>query len=280
MTIPDIAKAFTMLTQFPKTGETHSLGETDAAPGSAPATIKCNNGKWVGSRTGMQGDDPELCNHPTFTVNRPMITLPNIGQTADKVFNRIIPAPNGDCKIVVYPQQQSFSDYNMTILGSASAIACGLNAGSKLDGTTIGVSSGNDSTSGQNAAFVPAPPEKPFAPLTKDSAVCIGFTKTKDTLCLPAGTYVNQDGGLGFDLNYGISLTVPSSKYSLTMSFATEPGTRGPTRPFSQTYNSNQKAKNRAVGISKNFGAMHVPSIDGSMKVASPSDPPVACLFT
>ena len=281
MTIPDMAKAFTMLDK-PPSGDslkTDTSGEVNAA--KVPASITCNNGPWEPTRFGMQGDNPDLCNHPKFAINRPKITLPIINQTADKVFNRIIPAPNGDCKIVVYPEQQSFPDYNMTILGSASAIACGLNAGSKLDGTTIAVSNGSDSTSGQNGAFVGAPAQKPFAPITKDQAVCIGFSNTQNTLCLPAGTYQNQDGGLGFDLVYGNSLTVPGPKYSLTTSFTTLPGEHGGGgRPVSNTYNSNTQSSNPAIGISEDFEDIHNPNMDGSFKVASPSDPPAVCLFT
>ena len=59
---------------------------------------------------------------------RQLITLSNIGVSADKVFNRIIPAPNGDCKLVAHPGDAVFSDYNVTMNGLPSAIACGLTA--------------------------------------------------------------------------------------------------------------------------------------------------------
>ena len=104
MSIPDIAKAFTMLDAPPSGNsiQTTVIGGSLAA--NAVASIECNNKPGALSKYGWEGDKPTLCNHPTFSINRKLITLPIINQTADKVYDRIIPAPNGKyCKIVVFP---------------------------------------------------------------------------------------------------------------------------------------------------------------------------------
>ena len=318
MTIPDMAKAFTMLDKVPATTpDTQPIAVSSGGGGhsgldrraTAPATIACNNGAYHNTKDGMEGDDPTLCNHPTFTINLPLITLPNIDQTADQVLKRIIPAPNGDCKIVVYPEQQSFPDYGMTILGSASAIACGLNAGSTLVGDTIPVGSvttlapssattgavpvsdGSQSTNGENGAFVAAPPEAPFAPINSTQAVCIGFSNTANDLCLPAGTYGNQDGGLGFTLSDAISLTVPSGTgYSLTAKYtpAKNPNSDSSSdgggasshvskRDVSNVYSVDTQS---SIQLKNDFTQISNPGSGGTFVIASPSDPPAVCLFT
>ena len=317
MSIPDMAKAFTMLDPVPPPdNDPPPVGSNPVGGGrpnpnrrsTPPATIACNNkNNWVNTKNGMQGDDPELCNHPVFTVNLPEITLPNIGQTADQVLKRIIPAPNGDCKIVVYPQDQSFPMYGMDIIGSASAIACGLNSGSTLQGTaipvgnattppvpstsTVSVSNGSQSTNGENGAFVAAPPAQPFAPITNSQAVCIGFSNTANDLCLPAGTYQNQDGGLGFTLSDGNSLSVPpGTGYSLTTSYTPErnPNIIPPTAGGGGRPNPNKRsgagnkytASSTDVQVKEDFMGISYPNSKGTFVIASPSDPPAVCLFT
>ena len=280
MSIPNIAKAFTML-DAPPSGDsiqTTVIGGSLAA--NAVASIECNNKPGAPSKYGWEGDKPDLCNHPKFSINRSLITLPIINQTADKVYNRIIPAPNGDCKIVVFPETQAYPDYNMTITGAAASIACGLNPSTNVNGTVMTVSSGNTSTSGQNGASVPAPPSTPFAPITKDEAVCLGFSNTANTLCLTNGTYTNQDGGLGFNSVYVNSVTVPNSKFSLITKFTTLPGLHGGGgQAAGNTYTSNTQSK-EAQGISEDFENIHNPATKGSFIIESPSDPPVVCLFT
>ena len=330
MTIPDMAKAFTMLDKVPPPSsnpDPNPIGSNGPVGGGRPnpnrrdtpaATIACNNGKWQNTKNGMQGDDPELCNHPVFTINLPAITLPNIAQTADQVLKRIIPAPGGDCKIVVYPEEQSFPNYGLIILGSASAIACGLNVASTLTGniippdgdtttsspttatvaptttpfsnSTVPISSGSQSTNGENGAFVAAPPAQPFAPITSSDAVCIGFSNTQNTLCLPAGTYGNQDGGLGFTLSDANSITVPGPGFSLTAEYYPEPdpqhGAPGPgmgggnhitKRSIRDTYSGSTSNND---DLDADFKGISNPNSKGTFVIHSPSDPPSVCLFT
>ena len=75
----------------------------------------------------------------TDTLPREMIHLPNINDTADKIFTRIIPAPNGDCKLIAYPGDQYFPNYNFTMNGLPSAITCGLTAAINVTGTAVSV---------------------------------------------------------------------------------------------------------------------------------------------
>ncbi len=85
MAITDMAKTF------------HINGTDEEANAKAVATINCNNKPqyWapgVGGKNGgtLMGDDPTICNQPTFAVNRALIKLREIGQTADKVIHRMI----------------------------------------------------------------------------------------------------------------------------------------------------------------------------------------------
>lgn len=58
-----------------------------------------------------------------------------INETASSVFNRIIPAPGGDCKLIdAASNAQSFPLYNLTITGLPVSIACKL-TGSASDST-------------------------------------------------------------------------------------------------------------------------------------------------
>lgn len=109
MTIKAISKEFHVVDE-------HKEGDG----GDKVATIKCHNSKGVpGPRgTTFGADSPKQCNDPTFHINRlecvshghavltrnsrELIHLPNIDETADKVFDRIIPAPNGDCKLIAH----------------------------------------------------------------------------------------------------------------------------------------------------------------------------------
>jgi len=122
MIIPDMATAF----QFNGT-----VG--------ALAVFDCHNGKWVlighSAAAGWDGDNPKWCNHPQFSISRDF-TLPVTNETASSVFDRIVPAPGGDCKLVdAASNAQSFPFYNLTITGLPVSIACNSTASSS--GSTL-----------------------------------------------------------------------------------------------------------------------------------------------
>ena len=69
------------------------------------------------------------CHNATFSIQRPLINVPVINETADKVYSQIIPAPGGDCKLLSDPSGGvHIPGLGITITGRAVAIACNLTA--------------------------------------------------------------------------------------------------------------------------------------------------------
>ena len=172
----------------------------------------------------------QLCYNPFFSINRAMITIPVINQTADQVYNRLLPQPGGDCKIVSDVSGRAYPEYNITFTGAPVAIACNLSASMNINGTATLINgtanptngtanpftaqrpaltgSGNSSTDG-SVHSVAVPPPSPFAQvLNASNAVCLGSPST--TYCFPNGTYSNQQGSFGFDSSKVNSLTLPT----------------------------------------------------------------------
>lgn len=130
-----------------------SYSDDDTANGDGDgsdqiAIINCNNKKGNASAFGRwPGDDTSRCNHPSFQLNRNMITLPFINQTADKIYDRMNPSPNGDYNLVndvVY--SLNIPEYNMTITGLPVAIARGLSAAEAIGGTVVPLDPTNNIT--------------------------------------------------------------------------------------------------------------------------------------
>ncbi|KAL2042086.1 hypothetical protein N7G274_005274 [Stereocaulon virgatum] len=189
MTIKDMVANFDVVNEHKKGDGADKL-----------ATITCHDtAPLPAGRAGViGGDNPKWCNKPEFAINRPLIHLPKIGDTADRVYNRIIPATNGDCKLVTYPGSQYFESYKVTLTGLPSAIACGLNNLVNLDGTEVpvngdqpGGTDGSQSTDGQGGAIVKAQPPALFKPLAQTDYAYI-FHGSDQPFCLPpavAGAY-------------------------------------------------------------------------------------------
>ena len=144
MTIPDIAAAFGNASSFDK--------DLNA---SAVAQITCGN--FENSHVEMTRSGPEWstsdnndCTHPNFHLNRDLILLPNINQTAGEVYNQIIggPGQGNTCKIIDNADNPvTVPNYGITVQGLPVAIACGINAtipdestvsGSSATATSIG----------------------------------------------------------------------------------------------------------------------------------------------
>lgn len=156
--------------------------------------------------------------------SRKNIKLDTFDQTADKLYSRILPNKGGDCKLVTYPGDMKYPDYDLTISGEPSAIACGIKEGINLQGNTLDndaieegpASDGDQSTTGQDGAYVKPPPATPFAPLPKEKFLCIYKDGEKGT-CWPPGTYSSQ-GGLGFESKTVNSVSLPENPgWSLTV---------------------------------------------------------------
>lgn len=197
MTIPDMVNAFYTITpNIPHDGD------------DQVATINCHNAVAPHDNLGGPDDpDSDYCLKPSYYINLDLITLPVLNQTATQVKARLYPAPNADCRVVVYPEGQSFPKYNLTVSGLPSSIACGIHPGTNvsgalvnLDGSSGGgaslVSNAANSTGNTGAAYIAPPPKSKLAPLTvAQGAICLGDTK-KQTLCLPPGKYGVQSGTL------------------------------------------------------------------------------------
>lgn len=76
MTLPEIANAFY---------DIDDPANSNNGDGSNQiATINCNNKKGEANAFGgWAGDDPTQCNHPSYQLNRQLITLPMLNKTAD-----------------------------------------------------------------------------------------------------------------------------------------------------------------------------------------------------
>ncbi|MCJ1475097.1 hypothetical protein MMC13_003757 [Lambiella insularis] len=219
MTIPDMAASFKSIDPWAGTANSGAVPQI--------ATITCTN------RGGKN------CEEPAFRLDRTMITLPNIGQTADKVYGRIINAQGqGDCKIVAASMSgMNFPDYNYTLLNTPVSIACGISTvnvdanalpyGSLPGGNGATLSNINpapQSASGNN--FNPASQSTdgnggeaqtaftgtvaPFQPLlSSTNGLCL--TGSKGDICLPNGTYTPQTGKMGYNSQYTTGMTLPPS---------------------------------------------------------------------
>lgn len=255
MSLKEIAAAFTVV----------DIKRNDVDSNKHIAAINCNNRGQRNTKYGPVGDDPDLCNHPTYTINRDLIVLPGLNQTATEIYNRIIPAPGGDCKLLAYPGDQYFPSHNFTISGLPDAIACGLTSALNISGvavplnTSLGsdlppptvVSNGTDSTNGQNGAYIAPPPPSPFQPLLSSSYACLAVSPTSPAVCLPPGTYTPpHTSSLEIDLVHVTTLTFPPTSssngkpgpdsWSISLKAHTVPGIRGPPRPITRNYTTNQ----------------------------------------
>ncbi|MCJ1382769.1 hypothetical protein MMC17_005882 [Xylographa soralifera] len=215
MTIPDMAAAFTAI--------------VDNSEGSHPsgtpqiATITCAD-PYKHMRTDpFEGE--AVCVKSGFVLDRTMITLPNIGQTAYDVHPRIINSQGwGDCKMVAASLSgMSFPDYNYTLLNTPVSIACGIgqvnvgaNAlpwGSFTGGNIASLSNpANQSTDG-NGGEAQTSFTGTVAPfqslLSSTNGLCL--SGTQGSICLPNGTYTPQTGSLGYNSQYTTAMTLPSS---------------------------------------------------------------------
>lgn len=286
MTLPEIANAFYDINDPKNSGD----GSNQIA------TINCNNKKGMQNRWGQSlGDDMSKCNHPSFQLNRPLITLPVIGQTADKVYSRIIPAPGGDCKLVSDAANSlNIPDYNMTITGQPVAIACGLSAALEIGGTVIplnpsnnnltiaSVSSGTNSTDGQNGHQLAAPAPIPFQSLLNaTTAVCL--SGPGGGLCVPSGQYDIQRGSLGFDSSKVDTLNMPAGASIRWYDTQAAMPHAGPTQSL-VSYTTNQTSADThfaaAMASAPTSGPNGAGSSWNATLPAGMPDQPVICLFT
>ena len=257
------------------------------------ATVKCNNKKGTSNAFGgWEGNDPGKCANPSFLLNRALITLPFINETADKIYDRIIPNPGGDCKLVNNAATDlNIPEYNLTIRGQPVAIACNVSASEVIDGTVIpldttsnqtptNVSAANSSTDGLAGHQISVPAPTPFAALLNStSALCLNGQG--GVLCLPNGTYAVQQGTLGFTLSGIDTLTMPAGASMRWWEI-------GPSTPHfgaSKTlvaFANNQTADNKwfAKSMASMSGQANGSPPPWNVSLPGIPAPPVVCLFT
>jgi len=285
MTLPEIANSF------------YNVDEPNGGGGDGSnqmAIIKCNNKKGhANAFGGWPGDDTSKCNHPSFQLNRKMITLPVINIAADEIYNRIIPNPGGDCKLISdAANSQNIPEYNLTITGQPVAIACNLSAAEVIGETVIPleptssitathVSAGNSSTDGQNGHQISVPAPSPFEKLLNSTnAICL--SGPGGSLCVPTGQYDTQRGGLGFDSSQADTLAMPSGA-SISWNEFAQTGPHGlgggPTLIKTMTnQTANPSFKQRMASQAHN-GPNGAAAIWNATLPGIP-EPEVVCLFT
>lgn len=281
VTIPDMVAAF----QFSWSSNPSSV-----------ATVVCQNSTKNHGDIHSTSDEPIICSDATFTLSRDF-TLPMINQTAASIYDRIIPAPGGDCKLVDSASNaQSFPIYNLTITGLPVSIACNLTANAADDtaipnsltlaangyGNTsnIYISPANESTSGTAGAYVSPPPAVPFAGgFNSTNSVCIS-SPTSATFCLPNGTYDQPTGLMGYTITSANAVTIPAD-CSLTLQQAQKPR-EAKLDPNIFTTSQDSSSSSFAAAIKDLSGGAN-PSNPPQLSISIPStvvEPVAACFFT
>ena len=257
------------------------------------ATMKCNNKKGTGNAFGgWEGNDPGKCANPSFQLNRALLTLPFINETADKIYDRIIPNPGGDCKLVNNAATDlNIPEYNLTIRGQPVAIACNVSASEVIDGTVIpldptsnqtptNVSAANSSTDGLAGHQISVPAPTPFAALLNStSALCLNGQG--GVLCLPNGTYAVQQGTLGFTLSGIDTLTMPAGASMRWWEVGPSTPHYGPSKTL-VAFANNQTADNKwfAKSMASISGQANGSPAPWNVSLPGIPAPPVVCLFT
>ena len=278
ITLPELASSFYNL------DDPANAGKGDGS--DQIATLKCNNVKGVANAFGgWEGSDPGICSSPSFALNRAMITLPVLNETADKIYPRIIPNPGGDCKLINNAAtDMNIPEYNLTIRGQPVAIACNVSASEVIDGdivpigptnnqTPTNVSSANSSTDGLAGHQLSVPAPTPFAALLNStSALCLNGQG--GVLCLPNGTYDVQRGSLGFTISEIDTLTMPAGSSMRWWEIGQSMPHSGPSKTL-VAFAENQTADNK-------WFAKSMASLPGQWNASVPGvpTPPVICLFT
>ena len=252
---------------------------------------------------------------PTFQLNRNLITIPVIGQTADVVFNRLIPNPGGDCKIIEDPGTYQYAQYNLSVSGAPVAIACNVTSTGTTDGTsnlvanmtaqgalstartgpgtgsvdgtgTVSVNGtwasgppvmANSSTDGQDHRTVP-PPQPPLGlPTTLNSSNAVCMSGPSSGQCFPTGTFQTQQGSLGFNSSDATNLSMPTGSWISYNAIGHDNGMDQPQTI--SLMNITSATDNATFHASIYQQAADATDHTFDVHVAGP-DMPVLCLFT
>ena len=129
MSIPDIVAVFNVTDHTSTSGNT-APAMIDCGEAHDPANMIPNRyipdpkpGAILPSSKGYE------CSNPTYKLDRTKINLPVLNTTVAAIHSRIIPQPNGDCKLIADPINGiKLALWNVTLTGRPVAIACNLTA--------------------------------------------------------------------------------------------------------------------------------------------------------
>ena len=270
MAIPDMASAF----QFSGTARANATVHCDGPQQNSNAYSSLSD-----------GEDPKAYYHPKFHLNSDRIWLPNINQTASHVYNRIIPNPRGDCKLIDSARNPtSFKLYNITVTGLPVSIGCNITAATNIDGVAVPLgapaqlstlTSGSDSqlrianttntpalsypanasTDGVSGAYIAPPPATPFKiPFNYTNSICFSGPSSASP-CFPNGAYVLQTGIFGYSTKNITSMTIAEGT-SLQITVTAGQSVRGGVHAVTDAFNSSENITRSPVCLfdEKNFG--------------------------
>ena len=312
MTIPDIAAAFGNASSFDKDVSNSAVAQITCG-NSEKSTIQMTRS----GREWTQTNNNE-CTTPKFHLNRDLIQLPNINQTAGDIYNKIIGGPGQDntCKIIDNADNPvTVPNYGITVQGLPVAIACGINAtvpgesvvsGSSVASSVItgaasaatvgasvnkndsgthlilppGSSPGSLSTDGRaGEGYVPPPPPTPFAnSLNPSNSACFTVTNLPNLACLPNGTYDRQAGTFNV---YTAKIDGLYMAPGTVLNFQYTRWARNWPVRHSVSISSNQTSSSneKKTDFSK-FAVMSSATFDILVPTHNITTPPIACLFT
>lgn len=246
----------------------------------------------------------QQCNRPIFSVKRPLITIPILNQTADAIYDRLM--PQGNCSLIGdVTGGEKFAAYNITVRGGAVSIACGIvgaidmnGTASALPGTQVSpnsqsiplalVNPGNQSSDGSSGrGYLAPPPITPFqTALNLSNSICLSALPGGNTFWLPNGTYSRQDGSLGFDTTKANALSLAANSSIVVTETAQifNPLTFGyayslpPTYVnHENTYTTNQSVAD--VNFAQDMQDMIKYKTDNTFAVNVPTQPDAACFY-
>ena len=140
MSIPDIASAFNVTDYSLPNWGSNVTAQVDCGRPVVTDPIDLDIHRRSDQKRAVKYPTPESgynCGSPKFSLNRTLITIPQIDDTANNVYNRIVPNPGGDCKLISDPSGTvAFPFLNLTITGQPVAIVCNLTNGTGIDPNT------------------------------------------------------------------------------------------------------------------------------------------------
>ena len=160
----------------------------------APATVVNQNA----DKSPKGGKYP--CKSPKYIINRSLFSLPKFNTTADKLYNRILPAPGGDCKIIADPVEGiEVPLFDIVQTGRASGFACNLTDKDIVGVDTSSIDFDKVTTSSQNKTTYSTGTVLAYSVATNSSSnVTFTLEQKENTTSVSTDTSdaINRPGGV------------------------------------------------------------------------------------